>query len=349
MLVYLLFIFACGWCVCWLLFLNYQQHSRDSERLVRLKRRLRLKSQLRGPKRNYRMAAQDDDLADEEEGEGEGEEDVDVDVDDEEEEEEEEEAELYVEQARHANDLESQYQERLPGGHQLIVVDSEGSNKLLESRHHELDDLGLELLDMNLMNELQGRREPEAQSEQLIRGWPGPEVGPNELEDEYEEDELIDLWPIVELHENPLTSLPADELKRRQTAESQRDQLERSRLLSMAGGEMQSKHRAAIRMVSLAEVVFSVFFVFLEFVVSSFSLHVRVLRGCGGVLGRLAINYFSCGASSECECESRAKSGAASSFWTSRDRASRSLVLLLAGCVRWSQRASNVTPREASE
>lgn len=30
MLVYLFFVFTCGWCVCWLLFLNYQQHSRDS-------------------------------------------------------------------------------------------------------------------------------------------------------------------------------------------------------------------------------------------------------------------------------------------------------------------------------
>lgn len=30
MLVYLFFVFTCGWCVCWLLFLNYQQHARDS-------------------------------------------------------------------------------------------------------------------------------------------------------------------------------------------------------------------------------------------------------------------------------------------------------------------------------
>lgn len=38
MIIYLLFIFTCGWCVCWLLFLNYQQYSKDSERY-------RLKSQ----------------------------------------------------------------------------------------------------------------------------------------------------------------------------------------------------------------------------------------------------------------------------------------------------------------
>lgn len=30
MLVYLFFVFTCGWCVCWLLFLNYQQHVRDA-------------------------------------------------------------------------------------------------------------------------------------------------------------------------------------------------------------------------------------------------------------------------------------------------------------------------------
>lgn len=49
MLIYLLFIFTCGWCVCYLLFLNYQQHARDSEQrapsgrecLRRVRRRLR--------------------------------------------------------------------------------------------------------------------------------------------------------------------------------------------------------------------------------------------------------------------------------------------------------------------
>lgn len=30
MLIYLFFVFSCGWCVCWLLFLNYQQHANDS-------------------------------------------------------------------------------------------------------------------------------------------------------------------------------------------------------------------------------------------------------------------------------------------------------------------------------
>lgn len=70
MIIYLLFIFTCGWCVCWLLFLNYQQYTRDSERdqlksrycslntdgqnvcgrssyLRRLRRRLRLRGEKR--------------------------------------------------------------------------------------------------------------------------------------------------------------------------------------------------------------------------------------------------------------------------------------------------------------
>lgn len=37
MLMYLLFIFTCGWCVCWLLFLNYQQYERDKITSSRLK------------------------------------------------------------------------------------------------------------------------------------------------------------------------------------------------------------------------------------------------------------------------------------------------------------------------
>lgn len=31
MVVYLFFVFTCGWCVCWLLFLNYQKHSQQPE------------------------------------------------------------------------------------------------------------------------------------------------------------------------------------------------------------------------------------------------------------------------------------------------------------------------------
>lgn len=49
MLVYLFFIFTCGWCVCWLLFLNYQQYTKDSELEERLKRRKRFRRlKLRG-------------------------------------------------------------------------------------------------------------------------------------------------------------------------------------------------------------------------------------------------------------------------------------------------------------
>lgn len=44
MLVYLLFIFTCGWCVCWLLFLNYQQHTRDGQLASLLRRRRQLKA-----------------------------------------------------------------------------------------------------------------------------------------------------------------------------------------------------------------------------------------------------------------------------------------------------------------
>lgn len=40
MLMYLLFIFTCGWAVCWLVFLNYRQHIEDAEARERRRRRL---------------------------------------------------------------------------------------------------------------------------------------------------------------------------------------------------------------------------------------------------------------------------------------------------------------------
>lgn len=109
--------------------------------------------------------------------------------------------------------------------------------------------------------------EPErAQKKPQVRGWPEEfsqisealfqarqEARLNEEDEDEDEEGLITLWPLVELHENPLNSV---ELQHQQQLvppsvdyESEAElALGRSRLLSLREGQRQN--RAAIRMVS---------------------------------------------------------------------------------------------------
>lgn len=287
MLIYLLFIFTCGWCVCWLLFLNYQQHTRDSERLQhrraftggggggheclrRLRRRL--------------VGSSSKAVRDQQDAAEAGE------------------SEIYQQQQ-----------------HQ-VVVDEDGEHSLLVNSDELDDECGTvdefsyyleeyapaadnSPIDLFSTGEPQSRAvdlcdhcQQQQQStlnidaasashlhlvsddDGLLRGWPEDlmssmpdedeeEEEGEEAEDDGEHDDELTLWPIVELHENPLNSISfgvSDAMRAHNGAgdvssssvgveglgeeETNIQLTDRSRLLSLQASQQQN--RAAIRMVS---------------------------------------------------------------------------------------------------
>lgn len=279
MLIYLFFIFTCGWCVCWLLFLNYQQYTRDFEREERLRqRRKQIKKQMLANGRESFIKLK---------------------------------RSLTV--SKHSQQSPSdEGQHSRPEAHRnkLACVNSSGKHYILldqqlqqpdeacgllmqEERNSDRDDLSEndyldedylndEFLSSPLNDELlmadgcQQCAECQQQSHSIdMRGWPDElidadfdELGgiPRKLvsdEDEPEED----LWPIVRLHENPLNFVgPSSPLVAANSIEdnprpgessgglelnvSEELLLDRSRLLSLQ--ESQRENRAAIRLVSRA-------------------------------------------------------------------------------------------------
>lgn len=220
MLVYLLFIFACGWCVCWLLFLNYQQYSHDSQR--RMRRRTRscsLRKRHRSSRHLIGGEAQD--------------------------------LEAYAEGSAvptRARPLDSivmieeeeesrgrKWRLQPPAAQGQLELDcgdtdreSEGAPEFREDELEDLEEDGLdeaeeeeeeeeERLEFGVCRRsarctcLTGQRRNRVE-EVEFRGWPGgadneeeddfdPLKAANDHEDSGEEHQL---WPIVELHENPL-------------------------------------------------------------------------------------------------------------------------------------------------
>lgn len=337
MIIYLLFIFTCGWCVCWLLFLNYQQYNKDSER-YRLKSQYcslgadgenvcgrsnclrRLRRCLRGRlQRGIDTSSEEflnNNLAITEEGEI---------VYDEEDEEQEE--------FRSSFELAHSVHEQ-PARIVNFVVDEDGDHTILAPESYDQ----LELNHYSLyMNQEEGEisssscnhydgfvchdqyHEEEAASSilpnnteqqhlefyghdslreeettdmiingQIVRGWSEKfasmsdelfqaarqDSESNERED-CDDGDSITMWPLVELHENPLNSLEfysntvencelpleeescssrggCDDSEQVDSVSDSKQMkegiLDRSRLLSLREG--QRKNRAAIRMVS---------------------------------------------------------------------------------------------------
>ena len=210
MLLYLFFVFTCGWCVCYLLFLNYQQHSRDSQLDVELeaeaedeaeteeRQLLERRHWLRKWRRRRRRRA-----------------------------------------CGHTGDA-SETTRR--GGEQHrpkleLVIDSEGRHSLLGDE--EIARLELEDTKDAADIECVACATPTPVSEPLF-GWPLAEGD----DEEEEAEQLCGEWPLAELHENPLSGLEVSP----RGAESGVGALERSQLLSLR--HCQRQNRAAIRMVS---------------------------------------------------------------------------------------------------
>lgn len=321
MLIYLFFIFTCGWCVCWLLFLNYQQHAKDSldERareqelkqehncskhqiehqildrdhcLRRLRRRL-FPFSAAGPEKSCLLDDHEYDQAPEVGCQS-----------------------LDLEAAAAFNKLETVVNE--DGDHSLVSVGCDYIE--LNANCYQDDEPCLPLLPMNTTDydeqvagsdqyglfslgaasrchlcescarssmmlatglDLSGAPDEMIERDSVVSAAPqarlrlsghrwncarltvnmaaateAPELyGPDEgLDEDEQEDEEFTLWPIVELHENPLNvgELPnpimnassAEQLEQSQPEEL----LERSRLLSLQADQVEK--RAAIRMVS---------------------------------------------------------------------------------------------------
>ena len=244
MIVYLLFIFTCGWCVCWLLFLNYQQHALDGHRR-------RHPSQRRSRSRSRKRLGRGDQMAlgetsgDLEAGSGRVE------------------CETVLTGARQrpatrvsrrsraeAEELEG---EELEDDYDIECADDADGQCLecaCERAERRTGGLGLESDELEHL----GLFGPSGE----LRGW--PEIGAAESEpasdaDDGDGDQSDGLWPIVELHENPLGVQDglgeADQVNRSPEVEANGpEQLRRSRLLSLQAG--QSEFRAAIRLVSLS-------------------------------------------------------------------------------------------------
>lgn len=225
MLVYLLFIFACGWCVCWLLFLNYQQHSRDGRRC---------RGRGRAESGEWAHFQQDD----------------------------HEQAEL----DQHDGFLEEELDEPRPlepangraGGCCQRAAAAAAAGLKLDSVIDLYSEHALLLPAAEGGERADGCRCVDCQSAQfragaggLLCGWPvgaAEEARPTAAGADDEHDgQLVDLWPAVELHENPLSRAPLGRLERHESGRAA-DQLARSRLLSLS--EHQQERRAAIRMVS---------------------------------------------------------------------------------------------------
>jgi len=245
MLVYLFFIFSCGWCVCWLLFLNYQQHTLDSARLARVRRakRERLR-RLRGERRTRLDGAGAESVTVEsvvgEDGE-------------------------HVLLAHNCGPPgaeegacycyeESDFDEQLQDadgneGFSEIFALEGGQHGLFSAQPNGTSECGNSLVGLE-----SGWRE--------MRGWPEElEERRGPFGEEGEEPKVCELppWPMVGLHENPLNSASldaelADGAAKRRLAElgsGERDcdrTLNRSRILSLR--EDQERNRAAIRLVS---------------------------------------------------------------------------------------------------
>lgn len=267
MIVYMLFIFTCGWCVCYLLFLNYQQHSRDSrlasairrKRLQRV-RRLRSSSSRRRPdlesggcvRKSSGRAGQLESIVDSNR----------------------QHSLLFVPTDEpDCNQCGSSRLESRPGRlcrsdedfvEPEVDYDDEGD----DNDDEEVDEEDAELFDM--LDELDGFQStnccpsdvascPQPPGE--MRGWPEHDeqlFGPADAtqDDGYDDDDdQLSLWPIVELHENPLNHLDEGQGEQDEGPEEETtreldewQQLNRSRLLSL--DQRQREHRAAIRLVS---------------------------------------------------------------------------------------------------
>lgn len=274
MLIYLFFIFTCGWCVCWLIFLNYQQHIKDSKESASCSSNLR--------------ASNSQEHEDEAEGE-------------------------CCAQCRcscSSSSLSSSA--RQPAQAELIVNERGDHSVLLAGFSQAASQIELNgdlfALDeecgslfggshtsggYQLQQQQQAAcwREPSVE----IRGWPdGVESGDSAVDfHEVDIDDFVllnapspsraddspadSMWPIAGLHENPMNWLPADALRQSaadrerralsdqiggdgegesqdslSTAGLEQSLLERSRLLSLQASQL--RNRAAIRMVSSSTV-----------------------------------------------------------------------------------------------